>query len=202
VLTKLEFWLLDVVVELRTPLCFLMEPRLEELFNRSTHGATPDQLTKTLDGLHQRGLIVGREHLASVPLTGTKIEMCLIQHRRGTEPLVTWELTDAGGAAWEETTLPDWSRYSMGMMSLDPNEGVVEGGSREIAEKELLSCSPGERIVEGSRRDEPIAPWQATYWKQLPTGYRIRFKWYRVRPDAGEVQKRWFKDPWYRNPAF
>lgn len=43
----------------------------------------------------------------------------------------------------------------------------------------------GVRVVPGSERWDAVRPWQATYWKELPAGHRVRFAFDECEPTHG-----------------
>ena len=110
-----------------------------------------------------------------------------------TEPIdvrkiTSYGLTREGGAQWEAFAAPDWQKY------IDAGCHYSDGyeyGMWELmcADKVWLEryfesmCfyDPHEMDLESVERDY-IAPWQATYWKQLEGAHRIRFR----GPDESE----------------
>ena len=112
-----------------------------------------------------------------------------------TEPIDVRKITDygltrEGGTQWEAFAAPDWQKY------IDAGCHYSDGyeyGMWELmcADKVWLEryfesmCfyDTHEMDLESVERDY-IAPWQATYWKQLEGAHRIRFR----EPDESEQE--------------
>jgi hypothetical protein len=124
-----------------------------------------------------------------------------------------YRLTPTGGAEWERAARPDWGRY------VERSEERHDDGAP--VEHEILSPSAaraeayldfvrGDRLWYGPVSNESIArdvirPWEATYWKTLPEGHRIRFRTGpgpERMPTPDEMLRRvrwddrWHDDPW------
>jgi hypothetical protein len=59
----------------------------------------------------------------------------------------------------------------------------------------LFAVTPGNELW------KTLIPWQATYWKTLPRGYRVRVPWPRESPDKAPdwaAYNEWIH--WYTNP--
>lgn len=213
-----DFWFLDVVVELATPLRMLLGPDVGLALNkRRVHGLSREALGERLVRLSERGLIrVNADGQEDSPLrTREQIAHALdvsATHNTPSTPrqyLYWYWLTDRGGAVWEQHARPDWSRYVTAWSSTDPNEAVIEAASREVAEAEFRwGEDHGQyRPRPGSRRDEALAPWQATYWKTLPAGYRLQYAWDEL-PVRERIHRGWAQAPspsnsaWYTEPDF
>ena len=104
-------------------------------------------------------------------------------------------LTQEGGAQWEAFAAPDWEKYIAG--GSQPDEGEYEMWELICGDKNWRSADKDwpepvqnwleeyiesmcfydqkEVILESVEWDY-VTPWQATYWKQLDGGDRVRFR--------------------------
>jgi hypothetical protein len=57
-MNKAEYWILETALEGRIPLCCLVYPDLEALFNKPGHGLAHGDLLELLGGLFRNGDIV------------------------------------------------------------------------------------------------------------------------------------------------
>ncbi len=116
-----------------------------------------------------------------------------IAHQRGgtsTDPYLG--LTPKGGSVWERIAKPDWNRF-VDLRSYRGHDSSSARSFIEVAEGRNLDfltryatayglhqsrgIDPhGERVLgEWKLRTlAPARPWNATYWKSFPVGYRIR----------------------------
>jgi hypothetical protein len=198
-----EYWLLDSVVTLRYALDLLVAPDLTLAFNRPHHGLEYAELADTLLRLFHGGDLSAERFEDEVEFLPTRAE--LEAALAGTRT-VYYGLTSQGGARWEAVSKPDWTRY------VDAGYGLEEG---EIIarEREVVAQYFGWEhyywrnvVIPGSERWDVLEPWHATYWKTLPLGHRVRFRYlrgvtrpYEIPPPEVEV---WFRDleNWYTNP--
>lgn len=105
--------------------------------------------------------------------------------------ITSYGLTQEGGAQWEAFAAPDWEKYIAGSFQPEDTEGEYEMWELICADRARLEkyfesmCfyDPHEVVLESVERDY-IAPWQATYWKQLEGAHRIRFR----EPDESEQE--------------
>ncbi|RKU33024.1 hypothetical protein C6496_22890 [Candidatus Poribacteria bacterium] len=104
-------------------------------------------------------------------------------------------LTQEGGAQWEAFAAPDWQKYIAGGSQPDESEYEVwelicgdknwRGADKDWPEpvqnwleeyiESMCFYSQMEVILESVEWDY-VTPWQATYWKQLDGGDRVRFR--------------------------
>ena len=198
-----EFWLLDVVVTGRVHLDWLLCEELDVALNRPGHGLDPDALLDMVDRLFRGGFIDAygpqrsgdREDLGR-SLHRSEIEAAL----HGCGPDFSYGMTSRGGARWEAVTKPDWSRFLDESAGIDPDEVEVAGLDRDRVASHLRQHTLW-AVVAGSERWETLIPWEATYWKTMPRGYRVTAAW---QPDAPtktpdwDSYERWIH--WYTNP--
>ena len=99
-------------------------------------------------------------------------------------------LTREGGAQWEAFAAPDWQKYIAGSFQPEDEEGEYEMwelicGDKNWLEEYIQSMcfyDQKEVILESVEWDY-VTPWQATYWKRLNGGHRVRC---RCRDKSGE----------------
>ena len=99
-------------------------------------------------------------------------------------------LTREGGAQWEAFAAPDWQKYIAGSFQPEDEEGEYEMWELICGDKNWLEAyiesmcfyNQQELILESVEWDY-VTPWQATYWKRLNGGHRVRC---RCRDKSGE----------------
>jgi len=201
---KDEYWLLDSVVESQCPLAWLVAKNVGEVLNKRDHDLNRDELMSVLNRLFRRGDLLAQrmeravEKEVFIP-TETEIEAAL--NRRLD---CIYGLTLQGGARWEEVSQPHWERYIYDSVYAEPQEGEIIGSDRALVEQydSLIHYDSEISVVPGSKRWDVLRPWQATYWKELPVGHRLRFKyeWVKRSPERTDPKIwEWFKDirNWY-----
>lgn len=187
-----EYWLLDSVVESRDSLAMLVSNDIETAFNKRSHGLTRDQLINVLERLFLGGDLLAHRWEKSglkeffIP-TRTDIEEAFNGRVR-----CFYGLTSQGGARWEEVSQPHWERYIHDSVYAEPREGEIIGSDRDLVEQyDSLSHYNSEiSAVPGSKRWDVLRPWQATYWKELPMGHRLRFEyeWVERSPEPTDAK--------------
>lgn len=193
---KNEYWLLDSVVEGWYSLRWLVAEDISGAFNKPSHGLNRDELVSVLDRLFQCGDLLAERMEKTVPKgffipTQTEIEEAF-------DGRLTcfYGLTSQGGARWEEVSRPQWERYLSAWASLDPPEAEIVGSDRQMVERYyslseyFLKVSA---VPPGSQQWDVLEPWQATYWKTLPLGHRVRFncEWVDPSPDPSRDLPAW-----------
>lgn len=179
--TRGEYWLLETVVCAGIPLCWLAGGNLEEVLNKQSHGLDRKHLKVALNNLFTLGLIVAhRSNEEGIRYTPTMEQIEAILDEPQFPDCTYYSLTSHGGAQWEAFAAPNWNRYIDAFYSI-PEDQEAERGELVCADKELA-----ERYLQGIHHSgihidpttvtwEQLKPWQATYWKELPLGYRARF---------------------------
>jgi hypothetical protein len=178
-LSRAEYWLLENVVTNTFPLDYLSSEHLDEMLNKPSHGLALAPLTETLVGLFERNWVAASKlkEPSRRMLTREEIATALIQNaEKPAEDPFYYGLTASGGAVWESFAAPNWDWF------LDVGLGLSEDGGEFIgASQERLQCylslvhHLGCHVRPGSERWDQVVPWQATYWKELPIGHRVRF---------------------------
>lgn len=140
-----------------------------------------DLLVNTLHGLFSEGLIFahrfGRPE-ECIELSPEQIENALNEKRNMKEHY--YGLTERGGAHWEAFSSPDWENYIDASYGLQDEADIWSGELICMTKKHLEAYFRSLRyynydVDENSIRWDIMKPWKATYWKQLPSGHRVRF---------------------------
>ena len=180
--TRGEYWLLEAVVTAKIPLCWLDWEGLEEILNQQGHGLSRPDLVRTLARLFDSGLIEAhKEEDASYALTAKQIEDALNETQsRGIGNYHVYGLTLQGGAQWEEFSAPDWNRFIDASTTFDSDEKQI--GRVECLHKQHLEAylqglhHMNKSIREETMRWKELRPWQATYWKEFPSGWQVTYE--------------------------
>jgi hypothetical protein len=202
---KREYWFLDSVIEARCPLVWLVSNDLEETLNKRHHGLKRHELVSVLNRLFQRGDLLAKRKEGSISngfFVPAQIE---IEEALDGRLNCFYGLTSQGGARWEEVSQPHWERYISDWVYAEPQEGEIIGSDRDLVEQydSLSQYDSDISVVPGSKHWDVLRPWQATYWKELPVGHRLRFKyeWLERTPESKTDPKisEWFKKihNWY-----
>ncbi len=186
--TRGEYWLLENVVEDEFAIGALIDSDHRLHLNKKWHGLTRASLVETLHCLLASGLIYAKNEATGFISTHEQIERALDEMKSrdidsvGKEKLTFYGLMEEGGTQWEAFAAPDWHRYiKEGFQVPDGSEyGIWEVicADKEWLEsyfKSIYFYYPIEMSLASVAWDY-IAPWQATYWKQLDGAYRVRFQ--------------------------
>lgn len=202
---RLTFWFLDAVIEMGENLAVLKSPHIEEVMNRRTHGLGERELVEFLASLCQAGLVEVKNEDDVRACSLREVERAFSTSRRepGHYSGFWYYLTPAGGAAWESVTNPDWDRFLTQWLSVRPNQVCIEAATRERAVEAFnrASADPAHVPVPGSYRETLLQPWEATYWKTLPSGVRIQYAWTKGKSNVAWLQRQPREQPWYSQPA-
>lgn len=173
-MNKNEYFLLDIVIEGRHFINVLTKPDIELYLNRITPKLSQKQLFIHLKNLFDSGYIVAYKKNGDkfIP-TDKEIKKYLYSpKKKSIAP--PYGLTEKGGALWEEYSFPNWDRYVYASYSV--NDGEIISADKTLVERYLnLHPYRGKFIISGSETWDILSPWQATYWKLLPIGYRVQF---------------------------
>lgn len=185
-LTRGEYWLMEVIAELAIPAGWLGRDNLTEIVNKQPHGLSQDELLETVLELWRQGLIsFASDHNRTELSSADEIRNSLAEKFRPGNAKTYLRLTSEGGRVWEAFAAPRWDVYIYEGYEFD------ESLSQEIGE---LICTNRRRLQWYFESGYPslfqidparvwwdkLEPWQATYWKILPTAHRVRF----VLPDG------------------
>lgn len=199
-MNRSEYWLLDSVVEAWYPLVWLVSDDVEGSFNKRHHRLERGELVTVLNRLFQRGDLLAKQNESEFVPASSDIEEALDGRLD-----CLYGLTSQGGVRWEEVSHPQWERYIAAWVYADPQEGEIVGSDRTLVEKydSLSEYVWDISVVADSRRWDVLQPWQATYWKTLPLGHRVRFsfEWVERPPEwkTDAVVSEWLKEinNWY-----
>lgn len=201
----LDLWLLEVVMELPTPLHMLVAPSPHVALNMADDPRmSRHELCERLSLLAERGLIRVHAFPNGLQELFSPDEISRAIDASQPRSFFSYELTPAGGAIWERHARPDWSRYvNAGQEpSADdaPDTWVIEAASLEAAEAEFRfheSLGDENQPVIESKRGEALVPWQLNYWKTLPHGYRLRYTTVPRPRDVARLMSVPSRPPWY-----
>lgn len=186
---KAEYWLIDSVVEARYPLFWLMmnADDLEAAYNRPGHNMNFIELVNVLSDLVCKGDLVlhqmeqGESHL--IPHPSREDIMAGLRRERD----IDYGLSTQGGARWEVVTNPVWEHFIDTGDYLDPvTEGEIIAVDRTLVEEYYTIHRFTVAIIPETERWDMLAPWHATYWKTLPHGHRLRYR-YDVHGEVSET---------------
>ena len=110
--------------------------------------------------------------------------------------ITSYGLTQEGGAQWEAFAAPDWEKYIAESFQPDEEaeyeiwELICGDKNWRYADKDCPDprqnwleeyiesmCFYNEKeVISESVEWDYVTPWQATYWKQLNGGHRVRFR--------------------------
>lgn len=186
-MNKIEYWFLDAAIRLKIPFHWLSAGNVDEMLNRPHHNLSMSKLLVVLERMFERGDLFleyrdrhEQSYRTQVP-SRSEIETALYMTRaEGIDQSehVFYGVTARGGAQWETLSHPQWDHFYDEGYGIDPYEGEMTASTRDLIE-ERLALIPFDAfikaIVPESVRWSVLQPWEATYWKQLPIGYRIEF---------------------------
>ena len=189
--TEFEFFLLDAVSKHTLHLSIFDSYHLGEALNRHVPYFTRRDLIETLGALFQQGDLWARvgKAKAFVP-TRDEIEAALADGLQ-----MVYGLTAQGGARWESLCRFDWSRFVSWSSTSHSSELIAP--TRELAEF-LFHARQRDPVIRPPVRWDIIRPWEATYWKTLPAGHRVRYRIRRQR--KGETLPR--ANPFSNSPLW
>lgn len=175
-----ELWLLTAAVESFCPLSWLISDTLEAVFNRPGHGLCRDALITTLLELFNRGDIVAEQSMDGARGHPFCPSHSAIERAFDTTMDLDYGLTPQGGRYWESLVHPSWQRFWT--FATYPESEVswlreIVGADAIRTEHAFELLHVYEAFVPASLKREELRPWQATYWKSLPTGYRVTYQY-------------------------
>jgi len=186
--TRGEYWLLETVAELATPICWLESENIEELLNKKGHGMSRILLVDTMHKLFLDGLIIahrGDDWNESRVLEPEQIKAALEERDalHEIQKRYYYGFTKKGGEYWEAFAAPNWNYYIDCGFELpeDDNEDMWSGElicmTKEHLERYFKSLQHCQYDINTKTVEwDFLKPWTATYWKELPIGHRVRFR--------------------------
>ncbi|HEU5115146.1 MAG TPA: hypothetical protein VFT74_00570 [Isosphaeraceae bacterium] len=202
--------MLEAVVDGQCPLCFLASANIEEIFNKPGHGLDRASVGEALERLFARGLIEmwnQSEVSRSTPPTRCEIEATLDELGPWDNPNCTYYgFTPEGGTQWEMFASPNWDQFADGW-SRPSQSGRSSFGTRISSTRSRLdrwlegAYYAGQRIDTSQLHRRVLRPWQATYWKTLPEGHLVSYRFEEIDFDWDQAPH-WFmelhENRWYR----
>jgi hypothetical protein len=207
-ISRAKYWLFDLVCVGTFPIHILIIDDLTLVVNKQTeHGLTYEELVDTLYSLFEEGMLIADlfHDSSNFPIeinpTRQDIENALARKMK-----IQYGLTPLGGKQWENFYKPNWNLYIYCCCHRDSI--VLKACHRHILEKylNLLPYSSQKEVVSGSEVWEPLVPWQATYWKTLPSGWQVACKTRETDEYLGQIvpteYQEWLDQiyNWYTNP--
>lgn len=173
-----EFWFLDLVVRCLYPLDWMAEypEDVEAHTNELHHGLSGIEVQGVLAGLFSRGDLFARlpgdRPSAHFMPTESEIQAGLA----GTTEIYLG-LTQQDGERREKFSCPNWDLYLVEQILGDEGENDAINIEVLCTDHSLI----GERLslCESQTLNltcDVVSPWDATYWKTLPTAHRARFQ--------------------------
>lgn len=167
------------------------EQWLEIDFNRPGHGLNERELMETFVDLSSNDLVSCDLYRGSAfGDPKPEPEKCMLDLETLKSLLdpenhdlsIYYGLTKKGGALWESITSPDWTLYiSASATTFDDESDTdmwkcrAEGSDRALIERFISESSIAIPLDPGASVWTELSPWQATYWKTLPHGYRVDY---------------------------
>lgn len=186
-MNKNEYWFLEAAIRLKIPFPWLSAGNVDELLTRPHHHLSRPELLIVLERLFARGDLFleyvdrhGQSERRQAP-SRSEIEAALYSAQEegiGPPERLFYGVTAQGGALWERHSHPQWDLFFEEGYGIDPYEGEMAASTPGLIE-ERLGHAPYDTMIKAivpeSLRWSVLQPWQATYWKQLPLGYRVEF---------------------------
>lgn len=182
-MTKEEYWFLDLVIRYWWPLYGLDAADIESEANKPSHNLSHAEVVDVLHHLFLSGDLTayrlekfGAEPSPHFVPTPSEIELGLVG-----EDNIFFGLTAQGGTRWEAASKPNWGifihNFSRGQnyAIISADRGIVQ----QWLETEIQPIVSSEWSI--------LTPWQATYWKPLPTGHQLSYK---RKNSSGKSQRR------------
>jgi hypothetical protein len=187
---KADYAILYGVSEEQWPAWLLLKERTMAGVNRFWPGLAAPELTEHFFRLWSERLIEcaeGEDEPAIAPdyeLTRQQFEFDTSSSDRPQFNSLTYRLSPAGGDTWENYAGVDWNKFYNSWDDSERNEFRLSASDRKAVELAIQLRTISPLPVPGTDRWEILGSWQATYWKVLPAGHRIGYKYERSWPSA------------------
>jgi hypothetical protein len=162
-------------------LASIVNEKEEDLdYSTAVKAIYPEQYVRSListDNYNQESVTSVLKVGKPVVLTPSQIEANL-----SGELGAVYYLTPKGGSRWESVANPDWSHYISMLSGLNESVGTwnteLISSDQQFLEKFFTVDEHVSTVVhiDGTEVWDVLKPWQATYWKILPLGYRVRYE--------------------------
>jgi len=194
---KADYAILYGVSEEPWPAWLLLTEETMAGVNRFWPGLAPRELTEHFFGLWTEGLIECAEeaeeadYRSPIPpdyeLARQQFEFDHSSSDRPQNNLLTYRLSAAGGEIWATYAGVDWSKFYCTWYDSGRNEFRLSASDRRAINVALHLRTISPLPLPGTEQWEVLSSWQATYWKVLPAGHRISYR-YRDWPLAPSVK--------------
>ncbi|MFC1494334.1 hypothetical protein ACFL6W_03545 [Thermodesulfobacteriota bacterium] len=206
--TRGEYWLLETVAEIKFPIRLLDDREsLEIELNKPSHGMNRNLLIDTIQKLFSNGLITAfRIGDTANDFIFSKEQLeAAFNERKLKKGDYYYGLTKKGGQYWEAFASPNWDYYiDVGYIPIENgnyDDGELICSVKSNLEKYFKSvCYHEYDVDEKSIQWDTVEPWEATYWKELPMGYRVRFHGKMKESylnSSVPLYPYWYHDRWY-----
>ncbi len=181
-MNRFEYWFLDIAVEEVIGFGWIVPDDQYGCIaiDRAPLELTIDEIADILHSLFQKGdlMAVSAEDFDDLRQIKGGFIPSLVEIKAALREEINlgYYLTLKGGEQWESVSKPKWNQYfHWGYNVLMCADRAI--GERLLAEHDLLFADELDSyiILETSMWEE-VVPWQATYWKNLPIGYRVHFQ--------------------------
>jgi hypothetical protein len=200
-----RFWLLNIAATFAVPLRLIVDdPRaIRSRFNIHPHAMSRMEVVNEIAAMLREGLFLAehwelsKEKHWELLLDGLSPKKDELSQSLN-EPSVDYAfyLTEAGGAQWESIAVPNWDLYCNTRHEheqVDGSETIsIECSSRLQIRRAVESLSVEYTFASWDEKQFAcLVPWQCTYWKTLPEGYRGTFRGFLKEPvDSTGLGKR------------
>jgi len=220
-MNEAEYWMLNLVLTFQVPLSALAcdGQKIEEMFNRKSHGLGRSDLMQLLVMLFRAGDLSASHYGEASTFSPTEVQIRDALDSTHDRSDLFVGLTQSGGARWEEASKPNWHKFCRWEDCQDTvkaADGVSHGTGhaaaidRPLVERSLVMAAiDGMHIDLPSLRWDRVNNWQATYWKMLPAAQRATFNCSYFR-DGHSWRGQWWCSAyrewlashidWYTNP--
>lgn len=191
------------------------------------HNFSHSETLNSVFSLFRKGYILAEIYGSGTNVLDVEMTISQIQANLDRELQCYYYLTSQGGTYWEALAHPNWHRFWMftnNDYSSYSHSGVNEYecemicSDRQLIEQLLVfeyDLNFADIHISGTEVWDLIEPWQVTYWKTLPRGYRVRYQARRnklakdsdISPEkqaARNYAQQWFSEisKWYTDPEF
>jgi hypothetical protein len=185
---------------------WLVWDELAHGINKQSHGLPQSEILESLYGLVTAGLIGISRSGEDTFTTLTFEEVIDASNQTEKDSICHYRLTSAGGDAWESFASPYWNKFISSEIDRF-HGGYMAGTITAVSPSLAISYLSGLHFIghdidHQQIRTEQLQTWQATYWKTLQKGFRIRYV-YRDReiiPDWGAIPTSYtavYSSKWY-----
>lgn len=95
---------------------------------------------------------------------------------------LTYRLSPQGGDVWAQYADVDWSKFFSSWCGSEAGEWTLNAAAREAIDMAVQIREVSPLPISGTECWEILQPWHATYWKVLPRGIRLRYRYEKWTP--------------------